>query len=453
MTTPPSAPNQLQRFVDDSRKRRIARGSTVRRSTAGRVASVHAQPRHQRAERGALVFVLACVCMAIVSCAPAASEPHPMVGNSEFQVSSLSADTRVWYDRFLNALNNPKQYPNVKQAAAKGDLYQLGRYVATDITTTLTVFRLTGDLQLLDRVDEVMQIARNQLKDTNGDGIPNWRWLLDSNNSTYYGKDNHVMDELMTHGMIAEVAWAYQQNRTLTSPTGIDYGKRADFWLHYLKQWESKWRQRSNTPTAFPFIYKNIIHPYVNLIRYLWYMHRLTGDQDYLTEATRLANDLNKNELRPITTPNGPGLVFALGITKEEPDLDELNTVSYSEYTTQVLMDLALEPFTPFSAKTTLIPLANTIATKVIDNGSTDFARTIGGEKAIGGLRMPTGVDRTPTTRWAIYPVSEYAAYDKTNKIATTNEQVYNNIERNNLNNPTRIAIPAAMIINNLLPN
>lgn len=387
---------------------------------------------------------------------PEPTDPTPpvrgkldLIGNPAFNISSLPTETQVWYRRFIAALNNSNQYPNIQSAARSGDLYQLGRYVATDVTTTLTVFRLTGDLQLLDRVDEIMQIARGQLRDTNGDGYLNWRWLHNRNDSAWYGDDRHVMDEIMTHGMVAEVAWAFHQNRDLTSPSGVDYKERAAFWADYLDQWEAKWRERNRRPTGYNFIHKNLTHPYLNLVRFHWYKYRLTNDEGYLNEATRLANEVNSGQLREISTSGGPGLVFPHGVVKYEPNLDYLAPFNYAEYSTQVLMDLAFEPFAPFSRESTLVPLANTIAHKVIDNGSTDFAPSIGGSRAIGGYGLPSS-SRGTREQWAIYPMAEYAAYDKSGRIATVNQQVYNALERSP-ERPTRIAIPAAMIINDLI--
>lgn len=374
-----------------------------------------------------------------------------MTGDYGFDMNSLSPETRVWYERFLAALENPNRYPNVERAASSGDLYQLGRTVGTNVTTILTVFRLTGDLRLLDHVDQIMQIARGQLRDTNGDGYPNWRWLHDRRDDNWYGDDRHVMDEIMTHAMVSQVAWTYRQNRELTSPSGIDYGERAGFWARYLDQWEEKWRERSGVATGFPFIYSNLTHPHLNLIRFHWYSYRLTNDDSYLVEATQLADRFVANEMRSITTSNGPGLVFPHGVIRFEPNLDYLAPLNYAEYSAQVFMDLAFEGFEPFSPESTLVMLANTIATKVIDNGSQDFAPTIGGSEPIGGLDMPRGERRTSASQWAIFPLAEYAAFDATGTIAAVNQQVYEQLERRNLDRPSRIAIPAAMIIAGLM--
>jgi len=373
-----------------------------------------------------------------------------MVGDPSFKASSLPSETRVWYDRFLAALNNSSQYPNVMSAARSGDIYKIGRTVNVDVTTTLNVFRLTGDLQLLDHVDEVMQAARAELRDTNGDGYLNWRWLHSSSETAWYGDDKHVMDEIMTHGLVAQVAWAFEQNRDLKSPNGVDYRERADFWSDYLRDWESKWRARNRKSSGFPFISKHLTHPHLNLLRFHWYSYRLTGNDGYLKEARRMAAEMNDSQFSAISTPNGTGYVFPHGVVKYSSH-DYLAPLNYAGYSTQVLMDLAFEPFEEFSREATLVPLANTIATKVIDNGSRDFAPTIGGSKAIGGYGLSSG-SRATVEQWAIWPIGEYAAFDESGTIRSINQQVYDKLERSS-ERPTRAGIPAAMVIAGLLGN
>ena len=111
----------------------------------------------------------------------------------------------------------------------------------------------------------------------------------------------------------------------------------------------------------------------------------------------------------------------------------------------------AFEPFEEFSREATLVPLANTIATKVIDNGSRDFAPTIGGSKAIGGYGLSSG-SRATVEQWAIWPIGEYAAFDESGTIRSINQQVYDKLERSS-ERPTRAGIPAAMVIAGLLGN
>jgi len=434
---------------------RLLAGERRRPSRAPRRSASARERRGEQLRTGSRSGLLAFVALLslLVSCArsSATAETYPLVGDSAFDMSSLPAETQVWYRRFLYALDSSERYPNVRRAASRGDLYQLGRTVATDVTTILTVFRLTGDLRLLDKVDETMQVARQELRDTNGDGYLNWRWLHDRRDRTWYGDDQHVMDEIMTHGMVAQVAWTFRQNQDQTSPSGVDYEERADFWSDYLQEWEAKWRERNRTPTGFPFIYKNLTHPYLSLVRYLWYSYRLTDDEAYLREATRLAEALNDHEFRSFDTPYGPGLVFAHGITRENPSVDYLPPLSYAAYSTQILFDLSLEPFPPFTPETTLVPLANTIATKVIDNGSTDFAPTLGGSEALAGLDVPDDTPRTPDANWAISPIGELASFNRSDTIAEVNEQVYQRIERRDPERPDRIAIPAAMVIKDLI--
>ena len=403
------------------------------------------------AQRSRLRGIAACLTLAFAALAfaqPIKSDNPPLDlrGDPGFDEGRLPADTRVWYDRMLAAMDNPDQYPDPVETSSGGDSYLIGRYTATDVTTLLTVFRFTGDLRLLDNIDASMQAARSTLRDTNGDGYLNWLWLHDPNDTTYYNTDNEIMDDIMSAGLVAEVAWTYQHNRDLTSPTGINYGERADFWLDYLHQWEAKWRGRKHVPTGFPFLEKDIIHAWLNLVRYHWYMYRLTGQQGYLDEALRLANVVNTKELRPITTPDGPGFVWAEVITSHEARNQWwLDATHYARYSTLLFLDLGLEPFTAFTPETTLIPIAHTIATKVIDNGATDFAPTIGGSRRAGGLRPDTR-QRTDIGSWGIYSFTFYAAYDASGTIATVGRQVYRKLESDQ-EEPQRIYIPAGLVV------
>ena len=371
-------------------------------------------------------------------------------GDPSFDASSLPADAALWYERFWTAIENPNQYPNTFTNASSGDLYQLGRFVNTHITTVLTVFRATGDLALLDHVDAVMERARAELRDYDGDGYVNWRWLKEAH-PTYYGNDIHVMDELMTHGMVAAVAWAFENNRDLVSPSGVPYGERADFWRDYLLNvWEAKWRDRNGVPSGFPFIEKELIHPFLNLARFHWYAYRLTGERGYLDEAERMADILHNGELRMVATGSGDAMVWPHQLVSANKGSDYVQPIHYARYAAQVFIDLALEPFPGFDSND-LAPIARSVSQFVIDNGAEDFAPTIGGSGSIGGLSYPSGEPRTRTYAWAIYPLVEYAAWDASGDIAAVSEQVYSALE--NDDNPRRIAIPAGLVLQALIGN
>lgn len=413
------------------------RGSATSRSAE--------QPPRRRHHWRALV---ATALLVLVACeGGAATMRGSLKADPHFDRGSLPEQARTWYDKFWTALEAPNIYPNSRDAAATGDLYQIGRVVNVHVSTVMAVFRATGDLGLLDEIDRTMQVARSTLKDTNGDGYRNWRWLHDPNNPEWYGDDYHTMDEDMTHGLIAAVAWLYQQNRDQASPNGIDYGERADFWLGYLKNdFEPKWRARSAT-TGYDYLYTELMHPYLQTVRYYHYMGLLTGDPGYAAEAQKLALALESEFLQE-PTAGGPAFVWGQGIEGEESYVHYFQPTIYASYTVQTILELAADGMQPFTSPSFLTQLARGITTFVIDDGSSDFAVDVGGQKPFGDLTaaplLPNdpGYERVTAAQWAIMGFGSLAPYDASGKVAKTNEGVYRAIERGP--DPRRIYLPAA---------
>ena len=107
------------------------------------------------------------------------------------------------------------------------------------------------------------------------------------------------MDEILTHSLVAAVAAALEENAAFSEV----YAEHAAFWTDYLENdFEAKWRGRNDVPSGFPFIEKDLTHPYVQFIRYHFYMHKLTGDAGYQREAERMAR-LVTRQVREIYTP------------------------------------------------------------------------------------------------------------------------------------------------------
>lgn len=402
----------------------------------------------------ALVVAALLLVAALVACKGGNAIEAGLRADATFDASTLPPDARVWYDRFWTALRAPGIYPNSLEAAATGDLYQIGRVVNVHVSTLLQVFRLTGDLALLDEVDKPMQVARSTLRDTNGDGYLNWTWLHDPDNSQWYGDDYHTMDEDMTHGLVAAVAWAYRQNRDQVSPGGVDYAERADFWLGYLKDdFEPKWRARSRT-TGYDYLYTELMHPYLQTVRYFHYMGLLTGDDGYTAEAQSLADAL-KDEFLAEPTDSGPAFVWGQGIQGEDSYVHYFQPTIYAAYTVQTVLELASEGMEPFASTEFLTRLARGIATFVIDNGATDFAVDVGGQRPFADLAaapLPPhdpGYDRLTSAQWGIMPFGSLAPFDASGKVAEVSAAVYAALERGQP--PRRIYLPAASFISALL--
>lgn len=377
-----------------------------------------------------------------------------MVGRVSFESQSLPPGAVDWYSKMWQALDADNIYPNSVEAAASGDLYQIGRVVNVHVTTLLELLRFTGDLRLLDRVDLSMQAARSQLRDTNNDGYLNWRWLHDPSNQQWYGDDHHAMDEQMTHGLIAAVAWAYQANRDLTSPGGVDYGERADFWLAYLKNdFEPKWREREETG-GFDYLYALLMHPYFQTIRYFHYMGLLTGDAGYTTESRKLASAIT-NEFRVVQTREGPAFVWGEGVRSHDFTVRFLQPTIYASYVVQTAQELALEGMLPFADLTFMTRLARTITGFVIDDGDKSFALDVGGHRPILDLDAAPllphdpGFARLTVDQWGIMNFGALAAFDTTGTIARVNREVFDHLEDDGP--PRRIYMPSAFIIQSYL--
>ena len=206
---------------------------------------------------------------------------------------TLNPEIEVWQQRLEYAFTHSRNAPDAKVFAGTGDLYNLRK--ANDLLTSLTAaYRINKDPDTARYMKEVLDIAYGKLRDTNGDGYRNWLWYSGQNNSIsackdyadapyYCGTDRHEMDEIMAHTMIAASAYTLKQ---------AGYTADAAKWVKYLKNdFEAKWRKRNNKPSGLPFIEKDLFHPYMQSVRYNYYMYKLTGETAYYNEAKRLARN------------------------------------------------------------------------------------------------------------------------------------------------------------------
>lgn len=246
--------------------------------------------------------------------APAATNPtvRSLRGDPGFAEERLPADVRVWYTRMWSDLNVPRPTPDLTEHAASGDIWYLGRPLNSGISSLLAAFRVTGDLRILDEIDRVMQLARAELKDYNGDGFLNWRYLNPRNNKQLYPDDVGAasMWDMETHALTAAVAYAFRVNEDLESPGGVPYKERAAFWQDYLKNhFEAKWRSRNQRPTGYPIVERTLLHPFSQFIRFHHYMGQLTGDGSYGEYGLEMAKRLMA-VTREAEVSGGPAYVF-----------------------------------------------------------------------------------------------------------------------------------------------
>jgi hypothetical protein len=363
-------------------------------------------------------------------------------GSASFSRSQLTSTQRTWYDRVWTAINATR--PAVDKWARSGDLYAYGRSLNLHMQNLLMAFRVTGDLRLLDEIDRIGRIMESKLADawSNGtkDGFRNWRWLNSS--GTFYGKDTHVMDEMMTHAGVAAMAYALHVNRGLRSPGGVDYGARAMFWSDYLKRdFEAKWRKRNNKASGFPFLNITLMHPHAQWMRYHYYMGALTGDAGYRREAERLAKTVDSLMVRT-STSHGSGLVWCHGTTRclyAQP-------VNYARYTVGAIIDLAWEGVAPFDGAY-LGRLATTMTALVATNGTRNIAADVA-----GGVRW-NGLNPHSTTAQSIRrltPMSALLLYDRSGRLERIVHDVYGVIEWSP-DTPRSVEIPIAMLLRSML--
>ncbi len=349
-----------------------------------------------------------------------------LVGNPNFSASQLPSEMQTWYNRLWQAINNSSQYPNANSAASSGDLYYLGRKLHAHMMGLIAAFRATGDLKLVAEIDRLMELARTQLQDWDGDGWISWRWLYDPS-SAYYGNDTHQMDEILTHSMVAEVAYVLKSNAQFNST----YGTHAQFWQDYLVHtWIPKWQARGG-------VEKNLTYPYAAFMKFYYYLYKLTGDSSYLTEATRRANVLYG---MMVEGQGSRGPLFTWD--HRVPNLGDAAwgcaPTVYSVLTVMSMEDMALEGFGNWASDSYMAHYAGTFRDNVVTYGTTQLAGTLcGGD---GGNYQYEEIGK-----YANGAAPGLAAWDTTGVLQSFNVDVYNSVEGSAT--PKRIYIPAYMLL------
>ena len=346
-----------------------------------------------------------------------------------FDADDLSDDASIWYQRMWSGINHPEQLVVWTDYAASNDTYKYGRQLNSHISGLLHVLRVTGDPALLEEVDRLTEIMRSKLKDWSitsfgnteyeADGFLNWQnWW----NTDWNGTDSMPMDEMMAHSLVASFAYAFHFNRDLDSR----YAERADFWLDYLKNhFEAKWRKRNATPVG-NFLDKDLAHPYVQWIRYHYYMYQLTGEQQYINEVQRRIKIFKKHV---IEAQGGAAYVWDHRMTElGEHDSWGCQPFIYGRQTIGAIVDLNLENPGLFDDEF-VARMAGTVTRLIMDNGSVDFAGDVCGGSAVAGLKA-SGYKRESRTRMG-YTISfvEAGAWDKSGKILRIAQEVYTSLE------------------------
>lgn len=391
--------------------------------------------------------------------APVTGRPFDLRGDPDFDVSDLPAEAQIWYRRLWHSIED--SIYDVYDWARSDNLYKYARDLHTHVEFLLHAFRATGDLKLLDEIDYIVEIMRDQLHDSwrdvkegsaepGTDGYLNWVWRAGTADQ-YYGKDTHQLDEMKTHALIASVAWALEVNRDLASPGGHDYAAHADFWKDYLvNDFEAKWRERMGKPTGFPIMIRPHTHTYYSWMKWHYYMSKLTGDQAYLKEAERMAGML-RQDIVEVATGSGPAYVWTRSVLSEGGHEDYLHPTVYARYVYHDAIEFYFEGFGWWDDDA-LEAMARTFATWVIDpehaEGSRDwFTGDIGGDHERGGIRSDDW-NRMDYYRYEASAYAEIAAWDPSGKIDEWTDIVLDKVTDPAA--PRYLALPTAKLVSAL---
>jgi hypothetical protein len=366
--------------------------------------------------------------------APGGRHAPSLRGDPGFDRSSLSGEVATWYAR-LSAELAGGSFDALK-VAGQDDIYEYGRTLHTYVQAVLVAFRLTGDLALLDHVDEIAERMRAQLRD-------GWRGTLDGTDGTrdgylnwvdrytggeYQGKDTMLVNEIKTHALVAMMAYALEVNRDLASPSGRDYGAHADFWENYLvNHFEAKWRERRDRPSGFPFATRAGMHTYTSWLKWHYYMGLLTGDEAYTREAERMA-DAWWSEIRTLATPAGEAYVWPSSLASAGGTGTHLQLTTYARYVYGDVIEFHFEGFHRWASSATLQSFARTFTTFIINRSDPlrdGFAGDIGGSVSRAGLLPQTSASRLTTEAYRASPYALIGAWDDTGRIDAINDRLF----------------------------
>lgn len=343
--------------------------------------------------------------------------------NPNFSESDITdSETLAWYRRVkLEIAKERKQkclppdtaseaYPlfpgSATLSACSGIKHFIGRGLQSDVNALLTLFRVTGDRELLEEIDRLMEIAKAQLSDTDGNGYRNWHWL-----ARFDTTDFNLKEDGLAHSYLPAVSYVFQKNAEY-STEAYDYKAHADEWLDYLRNdFEAKWAERRETRNHEGLPVKNLFHPYIEMLRYTVYMSKLfPNDGKYQRLQQRLAATV-LNEFKIDSTENGDAFVWSHEVRAErrggDPDVClTFQMGSYPNETMQTFMDLALEGQPGFADAKTMRILSRTLSESILEPNQYSSLMY----KDVGGLRngslTPDTTKQTYIDGWCFEEVS-----------------------------------------------
>ena len=302
-----------------------------------------------------------------------------MRGDPSFSITSIDNTAldhygftaRRWYQRTIASMN----LRNTDSEFNRNDNRPWNRTGNQRVTLALALFRMTGDLFLLDDSVRLMELAWNRMSVSGG--------------RRYWAGYDQILDTVLSAGLVSAIMWACHNNRDLTSPMGHNYGAIADKYRNWLAtDFLPYWCHPGTLQLR-----KYQQHTFVNGTRIMHYMGRIGGGgawsaaQFFAERDSRMSFKL----ARDVTGPVGHGGRTCL-VYNHLCDDSTTNTGGVLQYTTYIggeisgYMDLMLEGFDPRLNATYFSWWANSFADLVCDDkgsggGTGDrFARTIGGD-------------------------------------------------------------------------
>lgn len=341
--------------------------------------------------------------LSIVSVAPSALAQASLPWRPRAAApAALTPQEQVWHDRLLAAMTGSAVLAD--NMMTTGDAYDLGRGGGDYVESLLMAYRATGEVQFLDRVYDLSEMARGSLRDAwldgTTDGYTSWLWLIDPSNATYYGKDINWLDESICSGNVALWAWALHANRDLDPR----YGVAADFWRDWLEnEFLAKWYARAggnpltawNTPYAA--FYKPDTEPRSANWRLAHYLWLLTGNSFYRDRENQIVAELSgANHVNPARPQ-------AFRWTKEtDPNSVNWQPVNYANYYMRAVLEMSLEGLPFYSDPANMRRFA--AAFRDVVYASTLPARTT----------MTQNVNGDGSTGYALYAFNGFAPWDST---------------------------------------
>jgi len=341
------------------------------------------------------------------------ANPTTLRGDPNFQLEALSQTMQLWHTRMTDAMNSSRSVIEGSRRFTSGDTYKLGRESGNYTAALLLALRGTGDLQFLDRVGELWDLARQDLKDEwcdgTSDGYLNWLWLQSASN--YNCKDIHSMDESMVHGVVALVAHAFHVNRDLKP----EYSEKADFWLDYLENhFLAKWTERAGGDpvkawtTEGTGFFKRLRHPTAHQLRLAHYLYGITGNSFYKERADYILNLLTNNlELNPLVPD---AYQWKHQVSGSDNGWQKVN---YAQYVLRVFIEMYSEGLDVYSQDSEMTRYMSTLRDVVFTKFGSPW------------VEMAHRVDGSETTSFKMYGLGAYALWDSTELLAQLSELLY----------------------------